>query len=392
MSAWPAAALPALLPALLLVPAIAALALLGINLAIRYGLRAPRLVDPATPAGRGLPFSEVRIATVRGRGLRAWWIPPAGAKAAPCPALVVLHGWGGNAATMLPLAPPFHAAGYGLLLVEARNHGASDGDNFSSLPRFAEDMDSAVAWLQARPDVDARRIGLVGHSVGAAAALLAASRRRDIAAVVSIAAFAHPETLMRRYLAAKRVPYLPFGWYVLRYVQRVIGHRFADIAPLRSIAGVRCPVLLVHGLDDETVPADDARLIHSRRPDERTQLLLIAGSHDDYAEMDKGLDAALAFIDAAMQQAGVEASARATNDTAKAAAAPATQPAASASKDAAHAAEDCDMARGASEENRQQQRDDSSARDERLKAGGSAAPAVGGQAANAAARPAPAYS
>lgn len=310
MSAWAGG-----LSTFALLAGIAALALLGINLAIRYGLRAPRLVDPATPAGRGLPFSEVRIATVRGRGLRAWWIPPAGANAPRCPALVVLHGWGGNAATMLPLAPPFHAAGYGLLLVEARNHGASDGDNFSSLPRFAEDMDSAIAWLQARPDVDARRIGLIGHSVGAAAALLVASRRSDIAAVLSIAAFAHPETLMRRYLAAKHVPYLPFGWYVLRYVQRVIGHRFAEIAPLRSIAGVRCPVLLVHGLDDETVPADDARLIHSRRPDERTQLLLIAGSHDDYAEMDKGLDAALAFVDAALQPAKPAAAATVPADT-----------------------------------------------------------------------------
>lgn len=272
-----------------------------LNLAIRLSLRAPRVLDAATPADRGLAFTEVRIATRRGRQLRAWWIPPsAQTSTEPAPALVVLHGWGSNAANMLPLAPPLQRAGYGLLLIEARNHGASDSDTFSSLPRFAEDMESAFDWLRQRADVDASRIGLIGHSVGAAAALLFASRREEVAAVISIAAFAHPETVMRRLLASWRVPFLPFGWYVLHYVQQVIGHRFADIAAQHTIGKLRCPVLLVHGLDDETVPADEARLIHAGRRDDSTQLLLIAGSHDAYAELDQGIDAALAFLAAAM--------------------------------------------------------------------------------------------
>jgi fermentation-respiration switch protein FrsA (DUF1100 family) len=59
-------------------------------------------------------------------------------------------------------------------------------------------------------------------------------------------------------------------------------------------------VLLVHGLADETVPADDARQIHAARADERSELLLIAGSHDDYTDMEKGVDAAVAFVARAM--------------------------------------------------------------------------------------------
>ena len=36
------------------------------------------------------------------------------------PAVVVMHGWGGNAALMLPLARPLHEAGYATLFVDAR--------------------------------------------------------------------------------------------------------------------------------------------------------------------------------------------------------------------------------------------------------------------------------
>ena len=88
--------------------------------------------------------------------------------------------------------PPLHAGGYSVLLIDARNHGNSDADSFSSMPRFAEDLEAAFAWLASRPRIEAARIAVLGHSVGAAAALLAASREPRIAAVVSIAAFAHP--------------------------------------------------------------------------------------------------------------------------------------------------------------------------------------------------------
>ena len=84
---------------------------------------------------------------------------------------------------------------------------------------------------------------LLGHSVGAAAALLHASRHHDVRAVVSLSAFAHPREVMRRFMAEKRVPYPVLGWYVLRHVQRVIGVSFDDIAPLTTLARVRCPVL-----------------------------------------------------------------------------------------------------------------------------------------------------
>lgn len=286
-------------PGLLAATAVGTLLWLALNAAIRHGLRAPRIANTHDPAHLGQPFNRVRIPTVGGRQLSGWLITT---EEKPAGALIVLHGWGANSATMLPLAAPFRRAGYTLLFVDARCHGASDDDSFASLPRFAEDLESAFDWLRDQPSIDPQRIALLGHSVGAAAALLLAARRSEVAAVVSIAAFAHPETVMRRYLAARRVPFRPFGWYVLRYVQKTIGHRFAQIAPQHTMAHIACPVLLVHGADDTTVPVDDALLIHAARRDERSKLMLVAGSHENYRELEARADEVIAFVDGALRR------------------------------------------------------------------------------------------
>ena len=157
------------------------LAVLLLNRLIRSSLAAPRVAESGVPDG--LPWQEVSIPTVRSKKLFGWLIP-AGEMA---PAVVILHGWGGNAEMMLPLAEPLHTARYTVLMIDARSHGRSDVDTFSSLPRFAEDLAEASAWLRRQPGIDPERIGVIGHSVGAAACLLYASRQHDLAAVVSIA-------------------------------------------------------------------------------------------------------------------------------------------------------------------------------------------------------------
>lgn len=244
-----------------------AVALLGmlaiIRWAIRRGFRAPHLMEHGTPADFGMDYHEVRIPTANGKWLFGWLLPAAPGAGPEAGAVVMMHGWGANAETLLPLAPPLVRAGHCVLLVDARSHGRSDSDTFSSMPRFAEDIDSAIDWLAAQPGTDAKRIAVMGHSVGGAAALLAASRRSDVAAIITLSAFDHPERVMRHYLTRARIPYLPFGWLICRYVERVIGHRFDAIAPVTTIAKVHCPVLIGHGAEDDLVPPAAAAAIHA---------------------------------------------------------------------------------------------------------------------------------
>ena len=255
-----------------------ALLRLSVHRAILHSLRAPRVPHLRTPAELGLQAHALRLPVTHGKTLFAWFVPVPGARHAP--AVLLMHGWGANASLMLPAVAPLHAAGYSVMLLDARCHGHSDDEAFTSLPRFAQDIDAGLDWLRWQPEVDAQRLVVLGHSVGAGAALLCASRRQDVKAVVCLGAFAHPQEVMRRWLAEVHLPYLVIGWYLLRHVQHVIGARFDEIAPLHSITQVSCPVLLVHGREDEVVPVTDAqRLQAAGRPGQVTWLE-IPGGHD----------------------------------------------------------------------------------------------------------------
>jgi dipeptidyl aminopeptidase/acylaminoacyl peptidase len=258
-------------------------------------LAAPRIAHRTSPAALGVPAQAVRIAASGGKTLFGWFVPSR--HPATAPAVLVMHGWGANAALMLPVLPPLHEAGHAVLLLDARCHGESDGEDFSSMPRFAEDIASGLDWLAAQGGVDPTRLALVGHSVGAGAALLCASRRDDVRAVVSLAAFAHPEDMMRRFLSGIHVPWWPLGWAITHYVSHIIGARFDDIAPVNTIARLNCPVLLVHGLRDDTVPFDDARrLLAAAGPDVR--LLAVDADHDLSSAMATGHHAIIGFLQA----------------------------------------------------------------------------------------------
>lgn len=261
---------------------------------ILKGLRAPRVSALTSPKSLGLAAQSVNIPGPNGKTLFAWFLPVPGTT--PTPAILVMHGWGANASMMLGSVAPLLSAGFAVLLLDARCHGASGDEAFTSLPRFAQDIEAGLDWLDAQTQVDASRLAVIGHSVGAGAALLSATRRDDIQAVVSISAFAHPYEVMRRLLAQHHIPYFGVGWYVLRHVQRVIGARFDDIAPIHSMTRVRCPVLLVHGEDDEMVPFDDAKRLLAAGQPGRAQLLAVSGRHDPSEALQTEQSQLLAFL------------------------------------------------------------------------------------------------
>ena len=94
--------------------------------------------------------------------------------------------WGHR--VFLVLADHLTRQGVAVLRADDRGVGGSTGD-FSSatIADFARDACAGVEYLKTRPEIDARKIGLVGHSLGANIAPLAATQSPDVAFIVLMA-------------------------------------------------------------------------------------------------------------------------------------------------------------------------------------------------------------
>lgn len=134
----------------------------------------------AEPADHGLDASEVRFDAVDGTGLAGWYVPSTNGAA-----VLVRHGAGSSAASNLAQAAAIAAHGYGVLLVDARGHGRSEGRAMDFGWFGDDDVVGAVTFLSDRPDVDPDRIGVVGFSMGGEEAIGAMAADPRIRTVVA---------------------------------------------------------------------------------------------------------------------------------------------------------------------------------------------------------------
>ena len=82
----------------------------------------PRPEIGATPASAGLAYQDVTLTTADGVRLAGWYVPSSNGAA-----VVLRHGAGSTRSNVLPEAEVLARHGFGVLLVDARGHGQSDG-------------------------------------------------------------------------------------------------------------------------------------------------------------------------------------------------------------------------------------------------------------------------
>ncbi|HXV35151.1 MAG TPA: CocE/NonD family hydrolase [Gaiellaceae bacterium] len=128
------------------------------------------------PADLGRPYEEVALETSDGLRLAGWYVPSENGAA-----VLVFPGRSGTVEEARMLAEH----GYGVLLVDRRGQGESDGDPNAFGWGGTEDVAAAIAWLEDRPDVEEGRIGGLGLSVGGELLLQSAAEGIPLGAVVS---------------------------------------------------------------------------------------------------------------------------------------------------------------------------------------------------------------
>ncbi len=140
----------------------------------RSSCSSPRCSSPT--AHLGTVYEDVTVHTADGLDLAGWYIPSRNGAA-----VLVYPG----RAKAQKHARYLARAGYGVLLVDRRGEGASDGDPHGFGWTFDKDIEAGVRFLQHRDDVDPRRIAGLGLSVGGEMMLQTAAGTTGLAAVIS---------------------------------------------------------------------------------------------------------------------------------------------------------------------------------------------------------------
>ncbi len=137
------------------------------------------LDGPAARGGAPPASQRVTFRADDGVALGATWYEPA---SRPAPAVILVHMLQKSRRDWDQLAARMAGEGIGVLAVDLRGHGESQG-GAQDYPAMVQDVKAARRYVSSRADVTPARIGLAGASIGATLAALAAAEDTGFSSV-----------------------------------------------------------------------------------------------------------------------------------------------------------------------------------------------------------------
>ncbi len=261
--AWPLITLVALLT-------LAALAFaLGAVITARLTLPERRLDAGVTPAVLGGSYEDLALRSADDRAVLAAWL--LGVPASDV-GVVLVHGKDGSRSTtwgdgFVRLAVALQDAGYQVVMLDLRGHGASGAGSyaFGFLERF--DVIAAVEHLVEERGVRPGQVGVLGVSLGGASAIYAAAIDPRIGAVWSDSAYADIYPIIEQeWPAASGLPLAVLP--LVRWTHRLLrGFDLVSVRPVDEVPFLEPrPLMLVHGSADVLVPVAHATILSAAAP------------------------------------------------------------------------------------------------------------------------------
>jgi dipeptidyl aminopeptidase/acylaminoacyl peptidase len=192
------------------------------------------------------------------------------------PAILLLHGNGGSRDAVTVTADWLTGQGYATLAIDFRGHGESAPADHSFGLFEARDARAAFDWLKQRQR--GGRVGVIGISLGGAAALIGDDGPLPTDALVLQAVYPDIRAAIRNRLAGplgKLVAAVgePFLSYQSLIRQGVWPQR---LSPLTAMARVKGPVLVIGGAADTYTPPTETRALFDATKSEK-QLWIVPG-------------------------------------------------------------------------------------------------------------------
>jgi uncharacterized protein len=210
-----------------------------------------------SPQAAGFPQAEEHLLqTADGEQIIAWHVAPGAGK----PLVIFFHGNGDILAWRAPWFATLTADGTGLVAVSFRGYAGSSGSPGEA--GLLNDAEAAYAFAAQR--YASGRIVSWGYSLGTGPAVALAARHPTAALVLEA-----PYTSIAD-VAAAAFPFAPVRWFV-----RDPFH--AD----HWIADVTCPVLIMHGGRDTTIPIRFGERLYEFAREPKQMVRFPEAAHND---------------------------------------------------------------------------------------------------------------
>jgi fermentation-respiration switch protein FrsA (DUF1100 family) len=235
----------------------------------------PRSEHRDDPRAWGLPCETIELVAADRVPLTGWFARAPSERAA----IIIAHGHGANRHASLAYAS-FLFPEYSVLLPDFRAHGDSSGQLTSVGYHERQDLIGAARYLRT---LGYERIGVLGVSMGGAAALLAAAEAPEIDAVVADSSFAvlrhavREGARLRGYPAAIVRPLAYLSCQTAALWLRYPMHSGDPINAVQRIAPR--PLLLIHGDADTFILPEESQALYAAAGDPKELWLLPGVEH-----------------------------------------------------------------------------------------------------------------
>ncbi len=235
-------------------------------------------------------ITDTRIPAAGGGELEVWRIEPEGESRGT---VLLAHGWSRNRNRMVARARLFGHMGFTTVLHSARDHGESSKKRLMNAFRFAEDIETVMDWIN-------EPVLLYGHSIGAAGAVIAASRRTKRVRLLFLeGCYARTrEALLSLYRNQNRFFGPLFAPMMLLWMDIFYRFRLDTVSPVRLAPSINLPVLIIHGGRDRNFPLHHAWRLRDSFPPGRAELFVSLDSDHSSSSLDPRFpEAVKAFVE-----------------------------------------------------------------------------------------------
>jgi uncharacterized protein len=224
--------------------------------------------DGITPGRYQLEYEDVRFPARDGKAnIAAWYIPSPENKRV----VILVHGRNASRTELflghsLELAAALHRAGFTVMLIDLRGHGKSSTGRFTFGLQERYDVLGGLDWLTAH-GYQPGKIGVMGISLGSAAAIGAAADDPRIGALVSDSGFADITPMIKsRWETESGLP-LVFLHSTRLMIWLEYGYDITRSKPVAEIGKVSPrPILLIHCQNDAVIPYANVEQLSAAAP------------------------------------------------------------------------------------------------------------------------------